>query len=199
MKAKLLLIAVPLLSAWVGAFATTLGPCPTDASSANLTFGFSCPVGGKMFSDFGYNHSGTLGLSANEIGVIPTSEDEFGFDFFAAWKTFTGFTSDSRIAYTVTSGAEFLTSDAALTIAGFGVFGPAQVSLADTFSNGANPFIFFNPSCGAPHNCVTTDNPTFAGVLSLSQTPEPASLAVLGTSLLGLGYLIRKKKKLFTA
>jgi hypothetical protein len=207
MKTKLLLIVVLVLSSSVGAFATPT-PCPTDAYPAYLTPGFSCTVGDKTFSDFGYKHAGTLVLTANEIGVTPTSSGgELGFDFFAAWNTFfNGFTSDS-----VTAGPGFSISDAALTIAGFGAFGPAQVSVADTFSNGANLFVFFNPWCGALHNCVIPDKTTFAGVLSLnvvkdigvasavSQTTEPASLVLLGTSLLGLGYFIRKKKKLFTA
>jgi hypothetical protein len=212
MKTKLLLIVALLLSASVGAFATAIGPWPTDAHSAYLIPGLSFTVGDKTFWDFGYKHAGTLGLTANEIGETPTSSGgEFGLDRFAARNTFNGFTSDSLISYALTAGAGLSISEAALTIAGFGAYGPAQVSVADTFSNGANLFVFFNPSCVALHNCAITDNTTFAGVLSLnvvkdtgvasavSQTLEPASLALLGTSLLGLGYFIRKKKKLFTA
>jgi hypothetical protein len=222
MKTKYLLISVLLLSASVGAFADPVLPCPSGAYSGYLSAGFTCTVGDKTFSDFGYTASGSLGLTANEIGVTPVSSGgEFGFNFFAAWNTFNGFTSDSLITYTVTAGPGFLISDAALAIAGFGASGIAQVSVADTFSNGQNLFVFFNPICSGLNNCVITDSRTFPGVLSLdvvkdiglasgtggsghlsfvsntvSQTPEPASLALLGSSLLALGYFIRKKKKL---
>jgi hypothetical protein len=165
LNTKFLLIVVLLLSASVGALGTPIGPCPARAHSTYLAPGFSCTVGDKTFSNFGYNHSGTLGLRANEIGVTPSaSGGEFGFDLFAAWNTFNGFASDSLITYTVTTGPGFWISDAALSIAGFGAFGLAQVSAADSFS-----------------------------------IPEPAGLALLGSSLLGLGYFIRKKKKRFTA
>jgi hypothetical protein len=225
MKTKLLLIVVLLFFASLGAFAVPIvGPCPIANYLAyeSLT---ACTVGDKTFSDFGYTASGTLGLTPDQVTVTPVlAGGEFGFDFTASWQTFAGFTSDSLITYTVTAGPGFSIADANLAIAGFGATGIAQVSVTDTFSNLSHLFVFFNPSCDTLHTCVITDATTFPGVQSLnvvkdiglisatggvghlsfvsntvSQVPEPASLGLLGTSLLGLGYFIRKKKKKLTA
>jgi hypothetical protein len=227
MKTKHLFIFLFVLSASVGAFAIpiTPGPCPTGPYSGYLGAGFSCIIGDKTFSNFRY---AGVNIGAGDVTVTPTSSGgEFGFDFTAAWQTSGIATVDSFIDYTVTAGPGFLIDDAVLTIEGFGASGLASVSVADNFfhgsSNTANLLVFFNPLCNGLNNCVTTDAATFAGVQSLnvfkdiavsslggvghlsfvsntvSQVPEPASLALLGSSLLGLGHLIRKKKKLFTA
>jgi hypothetical protein len=190
-------------------------PCGTTTLNNWLVSGFSCEVGPKTFSNFGYNPDGFTAVPATSVGVAPAFTPDPGIGFNAGWINTTANNLDAVITFTVAETSPATNpsriADAELLISGIGgaggqdvetfftAPGGAQVGTPLTVTNGAPSAseVFTTPqtSLFVVNNLTvfpgTPTTPSSISVLEkqFSQTavPEPASLAILGVSLLGMG------------
>jgi hypothetical protein len=99
MRKRLFIMASLLLfaaSAWGS-------PCMSTAFSNYLGAGFSCTEGDFLFSHFSYSASDNL-PPATAVNVVPTSDaNDVGFDFYGAWQSGGGVSSDAVIAYEIST------------------------------------------------------------------------------------------------
>jgi hypothetical protein len=200
--------------------ANTLASFTNSAGGSN---GITCTVEDKTFGNFTFNTGNGFGLGAADIAVTGLASPgapntDPGIQFNGAFATPVGATSrDLATTFTVAEAAGTLITDASLAISGLssppGV--PVGTNVTDsetlTFPNGTQMML----------PLATGDTPTtaiaFAGVPNLSvtdnlivqpgfdvsiiqkrfsetgQIPEPASLAILGVSLLGMGVAFRRR------
>lgn len=196
--------------------------CSTGALSTYLTSGFSCTIDGLTFSNFTYSDSasgGAIALPASGVTVNPCPGGSFcsqmpsgevGFEFQGGWSVIAGETEDSAIGYTVSGNIV----DALNLFSGFGCTPTGgDVTVDETVSNGQT----LNVGCTTGTSSVTK---TFAAASTLSvvkdialtggtsgtaqvsvvangwstATPEPGTIALLGSGLMGLAGLLRKKR-----
>jgi hypothetical protein len=195
--------------------AADAAPCGTTTLNNWLVSGFSCEVGPKTFSNFGYSPDGFTAVPATSVGVAPAFTPDPGIGFNAGWINTTANNLDAVISFTVTEtnlANPSRIADAELLISGIGGAGGQDVETFFTAPGGAQVGTPLTVTTGAPSasevfttpqtSLFVVDNltvfpgtPTTPSSISVlekqfSQTvpvPEPASLAILGVSLLGMG------------
>lgn len=198
--------------------------CSNGTLDQYMAAGFSCTIDGLTFSNFTYTSAASGGAlqipnTGITVDVCPGSgtgcsglpSGEFGFDFTAAWSVISGQSEDSKIGYTVTGNI----LDALDLFSGFACTGTGNVTVNESVS-GQNGLAV---GCAAPavHNQLENFSPALtsatvlkdiglnagtAGTASVSDvvngwstaTPEPGTIALLGSGLMGLAGLLRKKR-----
>jgi PEP-CTERM motif len=193
-------------------------PCGTTVLSNWLAPGFSCTVADKTFSGFTYNADG-FNVPATSVGVTPVGNGTSnpGLLFNAGWSNTGTTTLDAVIGFTATAPASTPITDASLTVSG--VLPGSTFRDVETLSNGtvltaseANPGPITASFAPVTTLTQTEDLTVFPGgtgaivgvsliTKNFSETPtppsvpEPGSLALLGSMLVGFGWLGRRGRK----
>ncbi|HET9400036.1 MAG TPA: PEP-CTERM sorting domain-containing protein [Candidatus Acidoferrales bacterium] len=192
--------------------------CPTASLSTYLSsFGFppgtgSCTVGTLTFTDFIFTPSGTGVPDASSIMVTPNGST-LAFTFNGSWTASGTSSGDTTIQFSVIGGG--ITGITAQVQAGSctspGTFGLSENVFAGVNSL-SNPLGNLGIVCSnaaasvsfAPQTSITIVKDlgvhgNITGSAQVSQftdaigTPEPASVMMLGTGLLGLAGIFRRK------
>jgi len=161
--------------------------------------GFNCTVGDKTFSNFSYSQDGFNGLNghsnvpASSVGVGPAFTPFPGIGFNAFWNN-TGTTSaDALLTFNVVAPAATPITNFELLLDGVlgSVLDVASLSNGVTVSSSDN--LLHTVNFAPVTSLLVIDdigvNPggTISSVEKQFTAPEPASLAILGVSLLGMG------------
>jgi len=209
-RAPLLVVLLLIFSSvgWAGA-------CSSATLATYDTAGFSCTIGSLLFSNFSYVSSESGGgIAPTDAGVMVMPlviGGESGLQFSGAYLASSNQTADGVINYTVTCQGCKLQDWLLSMVAGATGTGSASVvevagggqSLFTFTGGGTNIFSDGGPFIPASSATVTTKDIGVSGgtagaahlsvVDNLWSTPEPASLALLGTALFLGGLLLHRR------
>lgn len=194
-------------------------PCVTASLATYIGLPTGCTIGDKTFSAFNYMQV-LDGPAAADVTVVPIS-GQFGFNFQSAWNAAPGTITDDILGFTaaVTDGTALI-SDAHLALLGSPDGG--TISVGESVYNAATGVLLGTLDAHLPPIGTDVGDITFSpvnaviiskdidivgaasgtAVVSLSQitqtvtqVPEPASLAIFGVSLFGMGAIRRRFRR----
>ncbi len=183
--------------------------------------GFSCTIGDKTFSNFTYSASSggqatPVAASAITITTINQGSNAIGFQFNAPWVVSNTQSLDSLIGFTVavTGGGPAQIHDAAVVQGGTSFSGAGVASVSENLSNNVQLLtidtagqivladsVAFSPigSVNVTKDIAVRANGGSASISlvsdTFSQVPEPATLGLLGSGLIGLGLLRHRRRR----
>ena len=214
MKRVSLLIVAVVLAIPSAVWASACGNATLAAYDAP---GFSCTIGPLLFSSFSYSSSASGGGFAppdSGINVLPvTLAGESGLQFSGGFLASSNQTADGVIGYSVTCQGCNLTDWLLSMVAG--ATGTGSASAVEVASNGQSLLTFVGGGTnilsdsgaftGGSTAVVTKDIGVSGGtsgaahlsvvdnLWSTSAVPEPGTLALFGSAIIGIGAILRRK------